>query len=127
MGRCVEFRIRGDWKALKKSLGQGNKRELEKLLERYGQIGVNALRQATPKKTGKTAASWSYRTEIHAQGAAIYWENDHAPQGVPVAILLQYGHGTRNGGYVQGVDYINPAMRPVFDELSRQLWKEVSR
>ena len=94
-------------------------------LEKYGEEGVEALRQATPRDTGLTAESWSY--EIHSSGtsAQINWTNSNNNHGVYIAVLIQYGHGTRNGGYVQGRDYINPAMRPIFDKIAEELWEEV--
>ena len=96
-------------------------RRLRTAFEKYGAQGVEALRSATPKDSGLTADSWSYT--IHNWG--ISFENSNIVDGTPVAILLQYGHGTRNGGYVQGVDYINPALRPIFDKIAEECWKEV--
>ena len=86
-----------------------------------------ALAAATPKKTGKTAASWSYRVEKGKDSIAIIWSNSTIVGGTPIAVILQYGHGTRNGGYVDGVDYINAAMRPKFDEIAKRAWEEVRR
>lgn len=96
-------------------------------LDRYGRMGVEALRQATPKDTGKTAASWNYRITRGRDSASIEWVNSNIVDGVPIAVILQYGHGTRNGGYVQGRDYINPALQPVFDQIAKEAWKEVAR
>ena len=90
-------------------------------------VGVEALAAATPRKTGKTAASWSYRVEKGKDSIAIIWSNSNIVDGTPIAVILQYGHGTRNGGYVEGVDYINPAMRPIFDEIAKRAWEEVRR
>lgn len=95
-------------------------------LHRYGQEGVDALSAATPRDTGTTAASWSYEVKYGNNEISIYWNNSNAPYGVPVAVLIQYGHATRNGGYVQGIDYINPALRPVFDKIANDIWKEVT-
>lgn len=95
-------------------------------LHRYGQEGVDALSAATPRDTGTTAASWSYEVRHGNNEVSIYWNNSNAPYGVPVAVLIQYGHTTRNGGYVQGIDYINPALRPVFDKIANDIWKEVT-
>lgn len=122
--KCVEFCVRGDWSGVRRGL-RTDRKALERTLARYGEKGVEALAQATPRRTGKTAESWRYRLEWTKEGAAIIWENDNAPGGVPVALLLQYGHGTKSGVYVAGKDYINPAMKPVFDQLSQELWKEV--
>lgn len=93
--------------------------------KKYGEQGVEALREATPRDTGKTAESWGY--EIHSTGHSftISWVNSNENHGVYVAVLIQYGHGLRGGGYVQGRDYINPAMRPIFDQIANELWLEV--
>lgn len=92
---------------------------------KYGQMGVDALRDATPKDTGLTSESWGY--EIHSSGSrfTISWTNSNQNHGVYIAVLIQYGHGLKNGGYVQGRDYINPAMRPIFDQIANELWLEV--
>ena len=98
-----------------------------KKLYKYGEEGVRALSEATPIDTGKTATSWNY--EIHwSKGVfTINFTNDNVVKGLPVAILLQYGHATRNGGFVQGIDYINPALTPVFEKLANDAWKEVTK
>lgn len=95
-------------------------------LHRYGQEGVDALSAATPRDTGTTANSWSYEVRQGRNEVSIYWTNSNAPNGVPVAVLIQYGHATRNGGYVQGIDYINPALKPIFDKIANDIWKEVT-
>lgn len=95
-------------------------------LDSYGVKGVEALRNVTPKDTGLTANSWSYRIEKSNDNITISFENSNINDGVPIAIILQYGHGTRNGGWVEGYDYINPAIRPIFDELAKAAWKEVT-
>ena len=87
---------------------------------------VEALEEATPKRTGLTASSWSYMIEQNAQSVTISWTNSNFNQGVPIALVIQYGHGMPHGGYVKGIDYINPAMKPIFDELSEQVWREVT-
>jgi hypothetical protein len=95
-------------------------------LDRYGQEGVRALSAYTPKDTGETASSWTYQV-IRSKGTyAIVWSNTNVVSGVPIAVLIQYGHGTRNGGWVQGRDYINPALRPVFDRIAEEAWKVVT-
>lgn len=96
------------------------------ILCRYGEYGVQALSAATPIDTGKTASSWSYNVEEDGSSGSITWYNSNVNRGVNIAIILQYGHGTRNGGYVQGIDYINPALRPIFEELADKIWKEVT-
>lgn len=91
-------------------------------LEEWGQRGVDALSQATPIDTGETASSWRYVVNRSFGSVSISWENDSMIGSAPLAVLLQYGHGTRNGGYVQGRDYINPAMRPIFDGIAEEAW-----
>lgn len=95
-------------------------------LEAYGQMGVDALRSSTPVDTGLTADSWRFRVIRNRKRPGIEWYNTNVVNGVPVAVLIQYGHGTGTGGYVQGRDYINPAMRAVFDEIADKVWKEVT-
>lgn len=95
-------------------------------LERYGEAGVIALAQATPRDSGLTAGSWRYRIVKSKKRPGIVWYNTNVVNGVPVAILIQYGHATGTGGYVQGRDFINPAMRPVFDKIVAGFWKEVT-
>lgn len=97
------------------------------VLERYGQEGVRVLTDATPVDSGETARSWDYEIRHYAGGASITWTNSHIEDGVPIAILLQYGHATRNGGYVHGRDFINPALKPVFDKIAKDLWQEVTK
>lgn len=127
MPKVIVFRQKGDWKKSRKFLKRCSNLNLDELLDRYGQEGVEALTKATPKDTGKTAASWSYTVTKGKESIAITWRNSNIVDGVPIAVILQYGHGTRNGGYVQGVDYINPAMKPVFDAIRDELWKEVTK
>ena len=96
------------------------------ILDRYGKKGVSALSSATPIDQGNTAGSWTYEVSITNSSARITWSNSNlTSQGVPVAILLQYGHGTGTGGYVSGRDYINPAIKPIFDDMADAVWKEV--
>lgn len=96
-------------------------------LDSYGERGVRALQAATPKESGETARSWAYRVVRDRGRVRIEWYNTHEQDGSNIAILLQYGHGTGTGGWVEGRDYINPAMRPVFDKIASDIWKEVSR
>lgn len=96
------------------------------ILTKYAKKGVEALSKNTPVDTGETAASWYYEISSGSGGATIYFLNSHHNKGVPIALILQYGHGTGTGGYVQGRDYINPALQPVFDEMVNSLWKEVT-
>lgn len=96
-------------------------------LNRWGQLGVDALARATPVETGLTEESWSYKIVRDSFGVGIEWCNNNENEGLLIAILIQYGHGTGTGGYVSGKDYINPAIQPVFDEIENELWKKVSQ
>nr|DAK18318.1 MAG TPA: type I neck protein [Caudoviricetes sp.] len=97
------------------------------ILNKYGMKGVDALREATPKDTGKTSESWSYKITRENDIVKLSFLNSNRNQDVPIAIILQYGHGTKNGGWVEGIDYINPAIQPLFEELAKEIWKEVSK
>lgn len=123
----VVFIHKGDLKKTKKFLDRMSKRDFLKNLDRLAKEGVDALSSATPIDSGLTASSWGY--EIHSSGSdcEIVWTNTNINDGVPIAIILQYGHGTGTGGYVEGRDYINPAIRPVFDRIAEDVWKEVTR
>ena len=116
----------GDFNNIEKFLKKVKDGHYMDVLDKYGNVGVSALAQATPKRTGKTAASWGYEIQKERGGYVIYWTNNNNNKDFYVAISLQYGHGTRNGGYVMGRDYINPAMRPVFDKIAEDAWKEVT-
>lgn len=122
----ISFKHKGDFNKTEKFLKKMKSSEFQDILERYGQIGVDALSRATPVDSGTTAASWSYEIDRSNSGIAIYFINSHENKGVNIAIILQYGHGTGTGGYVQGRDYINPAIKPVFDQMSSDLWKMVT-
>ena len=107
-------------------LGFLHRREYLKSLDSFGRMGVEALSSSTPKRTGKTAASWGYEIKRKLNSIQIIWTNSNlTTQNTPVAILIQYGHGTKSGAYVQGIDYINPALAPVFDDIADKIWKEV--
>ena len=125
MPKVIVFRQKGDWKKSRKFLKRCSNLQLDDLLDQYGKEGVEALARATPKDTGKTAASWSYAVHKSDGRITITWSNSNIVDGVPIAVILQYGHGTRNGGYVEGVDYINPAMRPIFERIAQRAWGEV--
>lgn len=117
----------GDFKNSLNFLKRMKNRDYLKRLNELGRRGVAALASTTPKESGQTAASWGYEIEQTSGGVTIYWTNSNTNKGVNIAVILQYGHGTRNGGYVSGRDYINPAIRPIFDEIAASLWKEVVR
>ena len=125
MSSMITITHKGDFSKTYKFLQKAHSKKFYKALEKYGQMGVDALRDATPKDTGKTADSWGYQINTTSDGASIVWTNSNQNRGVYIAVLIQYGHGTRNGGYVQGRDYINPAMRPVFDKIANEVWLEV--
>ena len=96
------------------------------ILSKYGEEGVQALQNATPVDTGETAKSWYYELEKTPTSYAIIWGNSNVVNDTPVAVLIQVGHGTSTGGYVSGRDYINPALRPIFDRIAAEAWKEVT-
>lgn len=96
-------------------------------LNKYGLLGASLLAAATPMDSGKTAESWNYEIKKSQNGLKLIFTNSNENQGIPIAILIQYGHGTRNGGYVQGRDFINPVVRPLFDEIAKNVWEEVTK
>lgn len=123
----ISFRQKGDFKNLTSFLERAKNVIKVGELDKYGREGVDALKSVTPVETGLTASSWYYKIE-HKQGSvSISFHNSNIQNGVPIAIILQYGHGTNNGGWVQGVDYINPALRPIFDKIANDAWKEVRK
>lgn len=123
----IEFRQKGDFSKLTRFLEKA--KESVKLgdLDRYGREGVAALSSATPKDSGLTASSWYYEIKHENGSSSISFHNSHVNKGVNIAIILQYGHATRNGGWVEGRDYINPAIQPLFDKIAENAWKEVSK
>lgn len=121
----IRITSKGDFSNTFRFLNKMSKFEINKILEKYGQMGVNALSDATPVDSGATASSWGYEISLKKEGATIHWTNTHQNKGVYIAVILQYGHGTGTGGYVQGRDYINPAIRPVFDKIAEEAWMEV--
>lgn len=125
MPKIIVFKQKGNFKKTRKFLKRCSNLQLDDLLDQYGKEGVEALARATPKDTGKTAASWSYTVHKSDRRITITWSNSNIVDGVPIAVILQYGHGTRNGGYVEGMDYINPAMRPIFERIAQRAWGEV--
>lgn len=123
----ISFRQRGDFSKLTKYLERVKNCVKVGDLDRYGRAGVAALSSATPVDSGLTANSWYYKIENSKGSAKISFYNSNIQNGVPIAIILQYGHGTRNGGWVQGRDYINPAIQPIFDEIVNEAWREVTK
>lgn len=122
----ITFESSGSFKNLERFLNRMSSGEIFRVLDKYGRMGVNALANATPTETGLTAHSWSYEVSRGRGGYSITWTNSHTVGGTPLVIMLQYGHGTGTGGYVQGRDFINPAIKPVFDQIANDVWKAVT-
>lgn len=122
----ITFRQKGDFSKFTNYLERLKEIVKKSDLDKYGQEGVAALSSATPVETGLTANSWRYDIKHQNGSAYISFYNSNINNGVPIAIILQYGHGTRNGGWVQGRDYINPAIQPIFDKIAEDAWREVS-
>lgn len=122
----IIFKSRGDWRKTRSYLKKLQEEDYLKILDSAAQMGVEALSQNTPKDSGETANSWDYHIVRSGSGTTIEWVNTNVASGwFNVAIALQYGHGTGTGGYVEGIDYINPAIRPVFDKISEIVWEVV--
>ena len=121
----ITVESKGNFDNTEKLLKRIKSRDYLKVLDKFGQQGVTALSGATPTRSGKTASSWDYEVLVSGGGVTLQWTNSNITDGVSIAIILQYGHGTRNGGYVVGRDYINPAMRPLFDKMADEAWKAV--
>lgn len=123
----IKVKSKGDFSKTYKYLQNVKRSTAMKFLEKYAAMGVKALSEATPTDTGLTASSWYSDIERTKDTITISFNNSHINKGVPIAIILQYGHATRNGGWVEGVDYINPALKPIFDKLADEAWKEVTK
>ena len=123
----ISFRHKGDFSKLTSFLEKAKEAVRLGDLDKYGREGVAALESATPVDSGVTARSWYYKIEHKNGSAVISFHNSNIQNGVPIAIILQYGHGTRNGGWVQGRDYINPAILPIFDKIANDAWKGVTK
>lgn len=122
----IKIKHKGNFKNTERLFDRVKRGNYKRNLKAYAEIGVAALALATPAKTGKTASSWSYEIRDTGKEVNIYWTNSNVNKGVNIAVIIQYGHGTRNGGYVVGRDYINPAMGPIFDQIADSIWKEIS-
>ena len=122
----INFKHKGDFSKLTRYLERA-KQAVRIDLNKYGKRGVEALMSTTPKDTGLTASSWYYEITSESGKHTIAFNNSNIQNGVPIAIILYYGHGTKNGGWVEGRDYINPAIQPIFDEIANDAWKEVKR
>lgn len=123
----IKFRHRGDFSKLTRYFEKLRNAVKLGILDKYGREGVAALASATPVDSGETANSWYYEVEHKNGSASIVFKNSHINEGVPIAIILQYGHGTGTGGWVAGRDYINPAIQPVFDKILNDVWREVTK
>ena len=123
----ISFRQKGDFSKLTRFLERAKETVYLGDLNKYGRQGVAALASATPIDSGETASSWYYEIENNKESATITFYNSNVQNGVPIAIILQYGHGTRNGGWVEGRDYINPAIQPIFDQIVDDAWREVNK
>ena len=123
----ISFRQKGDFSKLNRYLDRVKEAARLSILDKYGREGVAALSSATPVDSGETANSWSYEISHSNGSATITFNNSHINKGVPIAIILQYGHGTGTGGWVEGRDYINPAIQPIFDKIVDAAWKEVTK
>lgn len=122
----IVFESQGDYRKTNSFLRKLLRRDPMHILQKYGELGVQRLAEATPKDTGTTSKSWSYEIRRSGDDYALIWNNSNFAEWVPVVILLQYGHGTRGGTWVEGRDFINPALRPIFDNLSKELRREAS-
>lgn len=123
----IKIKQKGDFSRTIRYLGRVKKAVRLSDLDAFGREGVAALASATPVETGRTANSWTYEITRSNEKVTISFHNTNIQNGVPIAIILQYGHGTGNGGWIQGRDYINPAIRPVFDEITQKAWREVTK
>lgn len=123
----ITFRHKGDFSRTSHFLKRAKEMDIRRVLERYGKQGVAALASATPVDSGFTASSWYYEIETTNTNSTIKFCNSNIQNGVPIAVILQYGHGTGTGGWVEGRDYINPAIKPVFDKIVNDAWREVTK
>ena len=123
----ISFRQKGDFSNLTNFFERAKEIVNKSDLDHYGQLGVQALQSATPRDTGLTAESWYYKITHNPGSTSISFHNSNIQDGLPIAIILQYGHSTATGGWVQGRDYINPAVQPIFDDIVKKAWKEVTK
>ena len=123
----ISFRQKGDFSKLDHYFERVKEAAKIGVLDKYGQAGVSALSSATPVESGKTAGSWYYEIKRQNGSVALEFYNSNVNNGVPIAVILQFGHGTGTGGWVQGRDYINPAIQPIFDKIAEDAWKEVTK
>ena len=125
--KMLSMTVKGSFNNTNDFFNRMKSKQMYKCFKKYALKGVSALSSATPVDTGLTATSWKYTIEITDTEATITWTNSNIVDGVPVALILQYGHVTATGGWVQGIDYINPALGPVFNKILKEVWKEVTK
>lgn len=123
----IVVNVKGKFKKVSNYIERLKDRMDISILDSYGRKGVEALSSATPRDTGLTASSWQYSITREHNKATLSFHNTNFQNGIPIAVILQYGHATRNGGWVEGVDYINPALRPIFEKLAQDAWKEMKK
>lgn len=123
----ITFSHKGNFNGLEQFLNKLFKKEYLNILDKYGEKGVEALREVTPRDTGLTANSWYYVISHNKKTSSIEFCNSNIQEGTNIALIIQYGHATGRGTYVQGRDYINPALKPIFDQLAEEMWEEVSK
>lgn len=127
MSKIITFKQKGSFKKTDTFLNRMKNWEFMSHMHGFGEQGVQALAASTPVDSGATAAAWSYEIVRTDKGVSIYWRNDNVNKNVNIAVILQFGHGTGTGGWVEGRDYINPAIRSIFDDIAENAWKEVTR
>lgn len=123
----IKFSQKGDWSKTNNFLERALNVIHLGIFDKYGKEGVKALAAATPIDSGVTADSWYYKIIRNEYGVKIEWLNSNVNQGIPIAILIQYGHGLQNGSYIQGIDFINPAIKPIFNKIAEEAWKELTK
>lgn len=123
----IKFNHKGNFNKTERFFNRVLRMNYLNILEKYGEKGVKALREATPVGSGKTAESWDFGIDKGDGVVTLYWTNSNENRGINIAVLLIYGHGLSNGAYVEGVDFVSPAMKPIFEQIANESWKEVTR
>ncbi len=121
----IKFKVKGNFNNTERFFKNVKSKQYMGIISKYGQLGVDALSSATPVDGGLTSSSWGYEVKVGRSGMSIAWTNSNVNDGVPIAVIIQYGHGTGTGGYVKGIDYINPSIQPIFEKIANDVWKEV--